>query len=145
MHLIFVVVYLMKKHGFITKMNHWSLHLPYSLAYLLLNEMEMLIFKTITIVTLALGSQPRQGFVRMRAKRRAWECGRVWEWTLTLPNELPFWELKFRWAPETSESDYKGRNPSSWGVLYIIRNLLKFRCPKWARMTHLDICNTSYG
>jgi hypothetical protein len=30
-------------------------------------------------------------------------------------------------------------------VLYIIRKLLKCRCRKWPRMSHLDICNTSYG
>ncbi len=28
---------------------------------------------------------------------------------------------------------------------YIIGKLLKFRCRKWPRMSHLDICNTSYG
>jgi len=32
-----------------------------------------------------------------------------------------------------------------WKVIYIIANLLKFRCLKWAYMTHLDIWNTSYG
>jgi len=32
-----------------------------------------------------------------------------------------------------------------WRVLYIIRKLLKRRCLKWPRMTHLDICNTSYA
>jgi hypothetical protein len=79
------------------------------------------------------------------AKRRARECGRVWEWTFTLPNELPFWELKSWWTSEISESDCKGQNPSPWGVLYTIGKLLKCRCPKWARMTHLNICNTSYG
>jgi hypothetical protein len=31
------------------------------------------------------------------------------------------------------------------GVLYIIRKLLKRRCRKWARITHSDIWNTSYG
>jgi hypothetical protein len=30
-------------------------------------------------------------------------------------------------------------------VIYIIRKLLKLKCLKWARMTHLDIWNTSYG
>jgi hypothetical protein len=30
------------------------------------------------------------------------------------------------------------------GVLYIIGKLLKRRCLKWARITHLDIYNTSY-
>jgi hypothetical protein len=28
---------------------------------------------------------------------------------------------------------------------HTIKNLLKCRCLKWARMTHLDIWNTSYG
>jgi hypothetical protein len=32
-----------------------------------------------------------------------------------------------------------------WRILYIIGKLLKRRCLKWARMTHLDISNTSYG
>jgi hypothetical protein len=31
----------------------------------------------VNVATLALGSQPRQGFAKMRAKRRARECGRV--------------------------------------------------------------------
>jgi len=33
----------------------------------------------------------------------------------------------------------------SYGVLYIIGNLLKRRCLKWARIAHLDIWNISYG
>jgi hypothetical protein len=32
-----------------------------------------------------------------------------------------------------------------WGVPYIIRKYLERRCLKWARMTHLDTWNTSYG
>jgi hypothetical protein len=99
----------------------------------------------VVVTTLALSSQPRQGFARVRTKRGAQECGRVWEWTLTLSNELPFWELESWWIPKTSESNCKGLNSSPWGVLYIIEKLLKCRCPKWARMTHLDICNTTYG
>jgi hypothetical protein len=47
--------------------------------------------------------------------------------------------------PESLEFDYKGQNTLHWGVFYIIRNLSKCRCPKWACMTHLDICNISYG
>jgi hypothetical protein len=91
------------------------------------------------VTTLALGLRPKHGFARGWAKRETWECGRVWEWTLTLPSELPCWELE-----STLESDCKGQNPSPWGNLYIIGNLLKHRCPKCARMTHLDIWNTSY-
>jgi len=32
-----------------------------------------------------------------------------------------------------------------WEVFYTIEKLLKYRCLKWAHMTHLDIWNTSYG
>ncbi len=46
---------------------------------------------------------------------------------------------------EILENDCKGQNTSHWRVIYIIRKLSKCRCLKWACMTHLDICNTSYG
>jgi hypothetical protein len=51
----------------------------------------------------------------------------------------------FKWIPESSKRDCKGQNPSPWGFLYIIVKLLKFTCPKWARIAHLNIWNTSYG
>jgi hypothetical protein len=69
----------------------------------------------------------------------------VREWTLTLPKDLPLWELESRWTPECSESDCKGQNSIAQKVLYTIRKLLKLRCLEWACMTHLDIWNTSYG
>jgi hypothetical protein len=69
----------------------------------------------------------------------------VREWTLTLPSELPFWELESQWTPKFSEGDCKGQNSLDWGVPYIIGKLLECRCPKWACMTHLDTWNTSYG
>jgi hypothetical protein len=37
------------------------------------------------------------------------------------------------------------QNPLDWRIPYIIGNLLELRCLKWARMTHLNIWNTSYG
>jgi hypothetical protein len=37
------------------------------------------------------------------------------------------------------------KNTSHWGVLYTVGKFLKCRCPKWPRMSHLDICSTSYG
>jgi hypothetical protein len=70
---------------------------------------------------------------------------RMWEWRFTLPIELSFWELESRWIPEPSESNRRGQNTSHWRVIYIIGNLLKCKCLKWAHMTRLDICNTSYG
>jgi hypothetical protein len=37
------------------------------------------------------------------------------------------------------EFDYKGQNTLHWGVFYIIGKLLKCRCRKWTRLSHLDI------
>ncbi len=73
------------------------------------------------------------------------ECGKVWKWRFSLPNEFPFWELESQWTLELLESDYGGQNTLHWRVLYIVGKLLKRRCLKWACMTHLNICNTSYG
>jgi hypothetical protein len=69
----------------------------------------------------------------------------VREWTLTLPRQLPLGEMESWGTSETSESDCRGQTLTSCDVLYIIRNLLKRRCLKWARIAHLDIWNTSYG
>ncbi len=48
-------------------------------------------------------------------------------------------------TPKISEFDFRGQNTLHWGVIYIIGNLSKCRCRKWAGMGHLDICNTHYG
>jgi hypothetical protein len=48
-------------------------------------------------------------------------------------------------TPETSELDCRGQNTSPWNVLYIIGKLPKCRCRKWIRISHLNICSTSYG
>jgi hypothetical protein len=45
---------------------------------------------------------------------------------------------------EISEFNCKGQNTLHLGVFYIIRKLLTCRCWKWACMSHLDICSTSY-
>jgi hypothetical protein len=39
----------------------------------------------------------------------------------------------------------QGQNTSSWGVLGVIGKVLKCRCPKWPRISPLDICSPSYG
>jgi len=67
------------------------------------------------------------------------------EWTFTFLRQLPLWEMESRWTPKTLESDCKGQNSMACGVLYIIGKLLEFKFLKWARITHLDIWNTSYG
>jgi hypothetical protein len=68
----------------------------------------------------------------------------VREWTFTLSSEFPCWELKSQWILESSKRNCKGQNPSAWRILYIIGNLSKPRCLKWAHITHLDIWNTNY-
>ncbi len=46
---------------------------------------------------------------------------------------------------ENSEFDCRGQNTLPWGVLYIVGKVLKCKCPKWPRMSRLDIYSTSYG
>jgi hypothetical protein len=92
------------------------------------------------VATLALGLRPRQGLARLWAKKGSPGVkGSVREWTLTLPKELPPWELESRWTPECSKNDCRGQNPMDWKVFYTIEKLLKRRCLKWVPMTHLDI------
>jgi hypothetical protein len=57
--------------------------------------------------------------------------------------EMGTWEST--WTPKTSECDRRGQNTLPWGVLYIIGKLRKHRYRKWAQMSHLKICSTSYG
>jgi hypothetical protein len=54
-------------------------------------------------------------------------------------------DLESSGTSENSELDCKGQNTSHWGVLGIIGKVLKRRCPKWPRMSHLDIYSPSYG
>ncbi len=118
--------------------------------------MRGLVIWTICVATLTLGLRPRQGLTKVRAKSEAreshfmlptgWEYGRVGELNLHIPKwTLPLWEVEFRWIFESSKENCKDQNPSDWGVPYIIGKLLEHRCLNWARMTHLEIWNTSYG
>jgi len=45
---------------------------------------------------------------------------------------------------ENLELDFRGQNILHWGVHYTIGKFLKWKCPKWPHMSHLDICNLSY-
>ncbi len=54
-------------------------------------------------------------------------------------------DLESSRTPECLEFDSRGQNTSDWGVLGVIRKVLKCRCPKWPRIGHLDICSPSYG
>jgi hypothetical protein len=69
----------------------------------------------------------------------------VREWTShsQMNSHVRSWSPKR--TPESSERDYRGQNSSTRTVPYIIGQLLKRICLKWACITHLDIWNTSYG
>jgi len=58
---------------------------------------------------------------------------------ITLPSELPFWELESWWTSEFLESNFKGQNPLDRGVPYINEKILERKYLKWTCMTHLDI------
>ncbi len=69
----------------------------------------------------------------------------VREWTLTLPSELPCWELESQIDSRIFKAQLQGSKPIPSKNSYIIKKLLKFKCLKWARIAHLNISNTSYG
>jgi hypothetical protein len=54
-------------------------------------------------------------------------------------------KLESSGTPEILELNCRGQNTLYWGVLYINGKVLKFKCPKWPRMSHLDIVSPSYG
>jgi hypothetical protein len=104
------------------------------------------------VTTLTLGSRPRQGLARVWAMREPQEsyfmlskCEKVWgnEPSHSQVNSpLGSWNPK--WTTKFLMSNFKGQNSINWSVLSIIRRPLEIACLKWARMTHLNIWNTSY-
>jgi len=54
-------------------------------------------------------------------------------------------DLESSGTPKHLKLDCRGPNTLHWGFLYINGKFLKYRCPKWPRMNHLDICSPSYG
>ncbi len=73
------------------------------------------------------------------------ECERAWRNEPSHPQGVSLRELESRWTPESSKDDCSGQTSMTWGVPYIIGKILELRCLKWARVTHLDIWNISYG
>jgi hypothetical protein len=94
---------------------------------------------TFHVVTLALGSRPRQGFARLWAKRNPRSEGKCEGMNLHIPKGASILGVGILVNSQIL------RDPLDWKFLYIIGNLLKYKCLKWAHMIHLDICNTSYG
>ncbi len=70
------------------------------------------------------------------------ECRRVWG---NEPSHSQVSSHFGSWSLKPLENNCRGQNPMDWGVPYIIGKPLELRCLKWARMTHLDTWNTSYG
>jgi hypothetical protein len=68
--------------------------------------------------------------------------GQVWGWSPTLGK---VGSLEPSGTPKCSELDSKAHNTSHWGVLGVIRKVLKRRYRKWPRIGHSDICSPSYG
>jgi hypothetical protein len=109
--------------------------------------------QTFTVVTLTLGSQPRQGVTRVRVKKETWESHhilpgmqRVWGHEPShsqVNSHVGSWSPQ--WTSEFLECNCRGQNSLLRKVIYITGKLLKRRCQKWARISHLNICNTSYG
>ncbi len=64
-----------------------------------------------------------------------------WEDDTHIP-EMGTWESTG--TSKTSEFNCRGQNTLHWSISYIIEKLSKCRCRKWACMSHLDICSTSY-
>jgi hypothetical protein len=56
-----------------------------------------------------------------------------------------FGSLESWWTPKFSESNGRGQNSWDGIIPHIIAKILKSRCPKWVRMTHLGPSTISYG
>jgi hypothetical protein len=54
-------------------------------------------------------------------------------------------KLESSGTPENSEHDCRGQISLHLSALGVIEKVLKCRCPKWPRMSHLNICSPSYG
>jgi hypothetical protein len=69
----------------------------------------------------------------------------LWPRVGVKPNTWKSRELESSGTLECLELNSKAQNTSPWGVLGVIGKVSKFRCPKWPRIGHLDICSPSYG
>jgi hypothetical protein len=105
------------------------------------------------VATLALGSRPRQRGCKGAGQEEggshitySQECKKVWG---SEPSHSQVNSHVESWSPErtpkSSERNCRGENSLPWKVFYIIGKVLKFRCPKWPRLSHLDVCSPSYG
>jgi hypothetical protein len=104
------------------------------------------------VATLALGLRPRERGCKVAGQKgdlgvtsHAFGSAKsVREWTLTLPSDLPCWELESRNDSRIFKAWLQGSKLFALKS-FIIEKILKCRCLKWACIAHLDIWNTSYG
>jgi hypothetical protein len=68
--------------------------------------------------------------------------GQVWGWSPTLGKVGDFDSFR---TLECLELNRKAQNTLHWGILGVIRKVLKRRYRKWPRIGHLDIYSPSYG
>ncbi len=61
------------------------------------------------------------------------------------PNTWKSWDLESSGTPKCLELNSRTQNTLHWGVLGVIRKVLKRTYQKWPRIGHLDICRPSYG
>jgi hypothetical protein len=101
---------------------------------------------TRNVTTLTLGSRQMQRFTRVRAKREAWECRRVWR------NESSHSQASSHFGSWSLDGFPNFQRVIAWvkthwieSFLISLKKLLDRKCLKWACMTHLDISSTSYG
>jgi hypothetical protein len=107
------------------------------------------------ILTFHLVSQPHFGLsvtLILIQGDRIWTYGPLYPWKerffFFFGTHSQKWELRVLRSsgiPKNSELDCRGWNTSHWGVLNINEKFLKHRCPKWPRVSHLNICSPSYG
>jgi hypothetical protein len=67
--------------------------------------------------------------------------GQAWGWN----SDFQSWGLGVLHDSRKLRAWLQGSKHLALGVLDIIGKVLKCRCPKWPRVTHLDICSPSYG
>ncbi len=69
----------------------------------------------------------------------------LWPSVGVKPNTSKVGDLESSETPECLGFNSKAQNTSHWGVLGVIRKVLKRRYLKWPRIGHLDIYRSSYG
>ncbi len=109
--------------------QHYPCSLPFFQKYYKYPIYSPSFHHLLSVTTLTLGSWPKQGgykvagqegglVVASHALGSANSAQSVREWTLTLPSELPLWELKSKWISKSLERNCKDK--THWFVKIFI-------------------------